>query len=276
MTLLEAPAGGQWWRGQTAAGKGWFPKSNVRYVDREAERKKAEEGQQVEMCVCRSCLIFYFFSTENFNLAAAAIKAASNSFNEHHHSLAATKNKATPTSSRRAKTFSRADVNSTPVLTAKFSTSTLDSIVIENQRHVSSSSGGSRPHTPRSLQEGEPLANLTNHVSAGNSQGSSGSSELAAMNLESYLVKYNYSGGTEIELPLRKGDLVSVLEKREGGWWQGVCGGRVGWFPASYIKPAPVREPQEGGGEQTKEGGGGEGLLGMEESLKSDTVEATG
>ena len=222
-------------------------------------------------------------STENFKLAAAAIKAASNSFNERHLSLAA-KNKATPTSNRKraATTLSKADI--TPVLKAKFST--LDSVVIENQRPPSAStaSGGSRPNTPRSLPEGEPLANLTNHITAENSQGSSGSSELVTMNLESYLAKYNYSGGTEIELPLKKGDVVSVLEKREGGWWQGVCGGRVGWFPASYVKPAPVRENKEEEGkdkvreseEKRKEREGGEGLLGMEESLKSDTVEATG
>lgn len=46
VTLLEAPLGGQWWRGQTAGGReGWFPKSHVLYVDRDAERRKAEEGE---------------------------------------------------------------------------------------------------------------------------------------------------------------------------------------------------------------------------------------
>lgn len=45
VTLLEAPYGGQWWRGQASAGEGWFPKTYVEYVDREAERKKAEEGK---------------------------------------------------------------------------------------------------------------------------------------------------------------------------------------------------------------------------------------
>ena len=45
VTLLEAPLGGQWWRGQASAGEGWFPKSHVKFVDREAERRKAEEGE---------------------------------------------------------------------------------------------------------------------------------------------------------------------------------------------------------------------------------------
>jgi hypothetical protein len=44
VTLLEAPYGGDWWRGQATAGEGWFPKSHVEYVDRKAERKMAEEG----------------------------------------------------------------------------------------------------------------------------------------------------------------------------------------------------------------------------------------
>ena len=48
MTLLEAPYGGEWWRGQASAGVGWFPKSHVEYVDRETERKKSEEGECVE------------------------------------------------------------------------------------------------------------------------------------------------------------------------------------------------------------------------------------
>lgn len=53
MTLLEAPPGGQWWRGQAAAGEGWFPKSHVQFVDREAERRRAEEGK-MEMSVAAS------------------------------------------------------------------------------------------------------------------------------------------------------------------------------------------------------------------------------
>ena len=44
VTLLEAPYGGDWWRGQATASEGWFPKSHVEYVDRKAERKMAEEG----------------------------------------------------------------------------------------------------------------------------------------------------------------------------------------------------------------------------------------
>ena len=54
-----------------------------------------------------------------------------------------------------------------------------------------------------------------------------------------YEAKYDFSGSTEIELPLKKGDIVSVIERAENGWWRGVCDGRVGWFPETYIKPLP-------------------------------------
>lgn len=90
------------------------------------------------------------------------------------------------------------------------------------------------------------------------------------LHLEPYLAKYNYVGGTEIELPLRKGEVVSVIEKAASGWWQGVCGGKVGWFPASYVKPA-VTEEQKKEKRQAKVA-----LLGMEESLRLETLEATG
>ena len=255
--------------------------------------EKQREGRQRKVGSTSGCCLSHRYltlSSENFSLAAAAIKAASNSFNERHLSM--TRGKATPTRTRAATTLSKADINSTPALTAKFDVTLLDSVVIENQRHLSGSSGGSRPLTPR---EGEPL---TNHVSNETSQESSGSSELAVV-LEAFLAKYNFTGGTEIELELRKGELVSVLEKTESGWWQGVSGGRVGWFPASYVKPAPAREKKveggkvegekvegergkkaEGGKEAEAEGGrGNDGetrRYGLPDNLKSEMVDATG
>lgn len=45
VTLEETPYGGGWWKG-SVEGKdsGWFPKTYVEYVDREAEKKKRQEG----------------------------------------------------------------------------------------------------------------------------------------------------------------------------------------------------------------------------------------
>lgn len=44
--LIEAPAGGEWWRGKAHEIEGWFPKTCVEYVDIEAEEKRKKEGKQ--------------------------------------------------------------------------------------------------------------------------------------------------------------------------------------------------------------------------------------
>lgn len=46
VTLAETPYGGGWWKGTIEdRGPGWFPKTYVTYVNREAERKKNQNGQ---------------------------------------------------------------------------------------------------------------------------------------------------------------------------------------------------------------------------------------
>lgn len=276
VTLLEAPYGGDWWRGQAMAGEGWFPKSHVEYVDREAERKKAEEGLSSYVTLWLSRVEHIRFpSTDNFKLAAAAIVAASSSFNKRHGSLSTSKMRGTHSPSNNRKrsttTISKAHINSTPVMTAKFDVSSaVDSVVIENERHMSvSTASTSRPNTPHSLGGSDVIANHAT-MDTGNSQGSSDVE--AGVKLEPYLAKYNYVGGTEIELPLHKGEIVSVIEKASSGWWQGVCGGRVGWFPASYVKPAAMERREEQGGERERS----MPPLDMEESLRSETLDATG
>ena len=277
VTLLEAPYGGEWWRGRADKREGWFPKSYVEYVDKEEERRKTERGRAAlhAPAECQvSCPSTP--SAENFKMAAAAIVAASSSFSQHHGSLATSKRTRTPTNTRRTTTFSKSDIDSTPKMTAKFATHAprgQDSVVIGNDRNVSvSTAGDSSPDTPRSLAGSDVI---TNHVTMeavtmdnGKSQESSYSNLVeTGMNFEPYVVRFNYVGGTEIELPLTKGERVNVLEMADNGWWQGVCGGRVGWFPASYVKPAGVKKQltvQE------------TGPRGMAESLQSDTLEATG
>ena len=44
VTLIEAPAGGDWWKGAVDGKEGWFPKSYVNYIDVKAEEKKKKEG----------------------------------------------------------------------------------------------------------------------------------------------------------------------------------------------------------------------------------------
>ena len=38
------------------------------------------------------------------------------------------------------------------------------------------------------------------------------------------------------ELRLRKGDIISVLDKSDANWWKGECNGQQGMFPVTYVK----------------------------------------
>ena len=41
---------------------------------------------------------------------------------------------------------------------------------------------------------------------------------------------------THTQLQFEKGDLVTVTKMIDGGWWEGVCNGKVGWFPGNYVE----------------------------------------
>ena len=40
------------------------------------------------------------------------------------------------------------------------------------------------------------------------------------------------------QLTFKKGDLITVTQKEEGGWWEGTSqeSGKTGWFPTNYVK----------------------------------------
>ncbi len=57
-----------------------------------------------------------------------------------------------------------------------------------------------------------------------------------------HVAKYDFIGSTNIELPLRKGDMINVTERADNGWWKGTLEGRVGWFPESYVRPPSQEE----------------------------------
>lgn len=39
-----------------------------------------------------------------------------------------------------------------------------------------------------------------------------------------------------LQLQFSKGDLITVTNIVDGGWWEGVCNGNVGWFPGNYVE----------------------------------------
>ncbi len=54
-----------------------------------------------------------------------------------------------------------------------------------------------------------------------------------------YRVLFDYDATNEDELTLKLGQLLRLVKKEEGGWWQGDLDGKVGWFPDNFVEPAP-------------------------------------
>lgn len=42
-----------------------------------------------------------------------------------------------------------------------------------------------------------------------------------------------------------KGDIITVTKVVEGGWWEGVCRGKVGWFPGNYVEDLPPGKKEQ-------------------------------
>ncbi|XP_045510830.1 rho guanine nucleotide exchange factor 7 isoform X2 [Colias croceus] len=57
------------------------------------------------------------------------------------------------------------------------------------------------------------------------------------MSSENCLVKaiYSFKGKNNDELCFKKGDIITVTQKEEGGWWEGTLGETTGWFPSNYV-----------------------------------------
>ncbi|CAH8863301.1 unnamed protein product [Trichobilharzia szidati] len=46
---------------------------------------------------------------------------------------------------------------------------------------------------------------------------------------------YDYNRQHTDELSFKKGDVITVKQQLEGGWWEGSLNGVVGWFPSNYV-----------------------------------------
>jgi hypothetical protein len=38
------------------------------------------------------------------------------------------------------------------------------------------------------------------------------------------------------QLCFKKGDIITITQREEGGWWEGTLGDKTGWFPSNYVK----------------------------------------
>ena len=39
-----------------------------------------------------------------------------------------------------------------------------------------------------------------------------------------------------LQLSFQKGDVITVTQSIEGGWWEGTLRGVTGWFPSNYVR----------------------------------------
>ena len=50
------------------------------------------------------------------------------------------------------------------------------------------------------------------------------------------VVLYDYAAELADELTLKVGDVVTGVQRMEGGWWKGELGGKQGMFPDNFVK----------------------------------------
>lgn len=56
------------------------------------------------------------------------------------------------------------------------------------------------------------------------------------MNLYIVQAEYSFRGENNDELNFDKGDVITVTQREDGGWWEGTLGEMTGWFPSNYVK----------------------------------------
>lgn len=56
--------------------------------------------------------------------------------------------------------------------------------------------------------------------------------------MEPYTVQadYSFQGENNDELRFDKGDIITVTQREDGGWWEGTLGEKTGWFPSNYVR----------------------------------------
>ena len=215
--LIEAPPGGEWWRGKVDNREGWFPKSYVNYIDIKAEEKKRKDGT----VTMHTYFIIMSSYIESFAAAAATIRVASIAFQ---YDTAAS----TPTVSKK--------VDSTPLLVTKFDDPNRSEIetafIVAN---VNTQTPDASPNVKRSatpLLDDRALSPIDNNGSRTPTPPLH--SPLPSDDI--YIAKYNYDPQADSELRLQKGNEVIVIEKTDTGWWHGVVGEDHGWFPETFVK----------------------------------------
>ena len=44
------------------------------------------------------------------------------------------------------------------------------------------------------------------------------------------------------QLKFKKGDIITITQREDGGWWEGTLDGKTGWFPSNYVEEITKHE----------------------------------
>ncbi|XP_012266058.1 rho guanine nucleotide exchange factor 7 isoform X2 [Athalia rosae] len=53
---------------------------------------------------------------------------------------------------------------------------------------------------------------------------------------------FTFKGKNNDELCFRKGDIITITQMDDGGWWEGTLQDKTGWFPSNYVKDYKIPE----------------------------------
>lgn len=53
-----------------------------------------------------------------------------------------------------------------------------------------------------------------------------------------FIAAYDFAPEEEGEIELKRGDRIRMLDQSDSNWWKGEVRGKVGLFPATYVRPA--------------------------------------
>ncbi|XP_034667983.1 rho guanine nucleotide exchange factor 7 isoform X3 [Drosophila subobscura] len=55
--------------------------------------------------------------------------------------------------------------------------------------------------------------------------------------------EYSFMGSNNDELCFKKGDVITVTQREDGGWWEGTLNDKTGWFPSNYVNECKAQLP---------------------------------
>ena len=60
-------------------------------------------------------------------------------------------------------------------------------------------------------------------------------SHLEYTSVDTCQADYEYIGQEHDELTINAGDIITIVQRHDDGWWKGELRGKQGLFPASYV-----------------------------------------